>query len=174
MYIMVCLNSSRSATTRILKSRKSLWIVIAVPVVLAVSTSLGSSWPVVAYSRDHYHLMLCDQVIRPDATDLMYQIRSGKAGCIRDIPAVFLVHRDNIGQTDLASMLQVHTCLTRPVSSDQLRDAVIDAVAHPVVLREPDAYRVVIESPSLPALPERIWYIRSVASGRMTWSHSIR
>ena len=113
--------------------------------ILAVDST---QYAINALHRDHYHLMLCDQVIRPDATDLMYQIRSGKAGCIRDIPAVFLVHRDNIGQTDLASMLQVHTCLTRPVSSDQLRDAVIDAVAHPVVLREPDAYRVVIESPS--------------------------
>ncbi|GAA4651734.1 hypothetical protein GCM10023116_40180 [Kistimonas scapharcae] len=113
--------------------------------ILAVESAQGA---INALHRDHYHLMLCDQAIRPDATDLLYLIRSGKAGCVRDIPAVLLTHRDKPGLPDMASVLQVHSCLTRPVTSDQLRDAIIDAVEAPVALREPDAYRVVIEPPS--------------------------
>lgn len=101
-----------------------------------------------ALHRDHYHLMLCDQDSRSDVTDLMYQVRSGRAGCIRDIPAIFLSHREESGMTDLASVLQVHTCLARPISSGQLRNAVIEAMENPVALREPSVYRVVVEPPS--------------------------
>lgn len=100
-----------------------------------------------ALHRDHYHLMLCDQDFQSDVTDLMYQIRSGRAGCIRDIPAIFLSHREESGMADLASVLQVHTCLARPISSSQLRSTVIEAVQNPVALREPSAYRVVVEPP---------------------------
>lgn len=101
-----------------------------------------------ALHREHYHLMLCDQAICPDPADLLYQVRSGRAGCIRDIPAVLLTHRNTPGLPDMADILQVHSCLTRPVTSEQLRDAIIDAIEDPVALREPYAYRVVVEPPS--------------------------
>lgn len=87
-------------------------------------------------------LLITDIEMQPmSGLDLVKSIRSGESTQPRGTPVIFLSGLGDMSTLAAASELDVNGFLVKPVSANQLRDKIDEALKNKVRLREPNVYK---------------------------------
>lgn len=101
-------------------------------------------------------LIVTDIEMRPmSGLDLVKSIRCGESTQPRDTRVIFLSGLGNMSTLAAASELDVNGFLVKPVSANQLRDKIVDALESEVRLREPAVYKAMAFTPGALELREQ-------------------